>query len=235
MAKRGEPKHLKRIAVPKAVPITDKKHLTWMISPSAGPHSRRLSIPLLVLLRDILRVAKTAREARTILNSRSVMVDSVVRTDPAFPLGLFDIVSFQKADKYYHIMVDNKARLVPRETGKLNAKHLKVIGKYNLRKGKISLSLHDGRNMFSDNHIRVGDTVLLGLADKKIEKVLKLEKGAMCLITEGRHAGTVARLMDIIERRDGKPAEARLEGKNGEFITVARYLFVVDTSIAGAS
>ena len=50
------------------------------------------------------------------------------------------------------------------------------------------------------------------------------------MITEGKHAGTIAKLVDIIERQEGKPAEAKLDSKDGEFITVAKYLFVVDFS-----
>ena len=60
-------------------------------------------------------------------------------------------------------------------------------------------------------------------------EILKLEKGATCMITEGKHGGTVAKLVDIVERHEGKAAEAKLQGKEGaEFITVAKYLFVVD-------
>ena len=70
--------------------------------------------------------------------------------------------------------------------------------------------------------------------DNKIEKVLKLEKGATCFITEDKHAGTVAKLAEIIVRKEGKPAEAKLETKDGEFITVAKYLFVVDTHLVDA-
>ena len=34
-------------------------------------------------------------------------------------------------------------------------------------------------------------------------------------------------LKDIIERKGGKPNEALVQGSEGEFITVAKYLFVV--------
>ena len=230
MAKRGQSKHIKRIAIPKAVPLTNKKDYVWVINHSPGPHSKKHSAPLLLFIRDILGFAKTAREARNILNSRLVSIDGVIRTDPDFPVGLFDIIHFSKSDKYYQILIDNKARLLPKEIEKSDKKLLKVVGKTTIEKGKTSVALHDGKNLFADN-VRVGDSLLLNLSNKKIEKVLKLEKGATCMITEGKHAGTTAKLVDIIERKEGKPAEAKLGSKDGEFITVAKYLFVIDDKV----
>ncbi len=236
MAKIGGTKHLKRIAVPKAIPITNKKEKTWIINHSPGPHSKRSSIPLAVLMREILGFAKTAREVKKILNARLVQVDGKVVVEPAYPVGLFDVIHFSKLEKSYQINVDGKARLTPVEVAsKSDKKILKVLGKNVLPKAKVNLSLHDGKNIFADNHVKVGDSVMLNLKDKKIEKILKLEKGATCLIIEGKHAGTVAKLEGIIERKEGKPSEAKLSYKDGEFITVAKYLFVVDDHFVGVS
>ena len=237
MAHRGESKHLKRIAVPKVVLIKNKKKYTWVINPSPGPHNKKHSVPLLVIIRDILGFAKTARETKRILNARLVSVDGINRMNLAFPVGLFDVLHLLKADKYYRLFVDNKGRLFPKEVEKsgVHKKLLKVVGKHVVKKTKITISLNDGKSIIADNHVKVGDSILLNLNDNKIEKILKLEKGATCLITEGKHAGTVAKLSDIIERQEGKPAEAKLETKDGEFITVAKYLFVVDSHFISGS
>ena len=136
MAKRGGTKHLKRIAIPKAFPVKNKKEYTWMIQSSPGPHNKFHSAPLLILLRDLLGFAKTARDAKRILNTRLVSVDGFVRTDPAFPVGLFDVIHFSKVDKYYRVFVDHKGRLYAKEAEKSNAdkKLLKVVGKMLLQK-----------------------------------------------------------------------------------------------------
>ncbi len=112
---------------------------------------------------------------------------------------------------------------------------MKVVGKNTIKKGKIMIRLHDGRVMLADNNIKVGDSLILSIPEFKIEKVLKLEKSAKCLIVEGKHAGTIATLEEIIERKGSMGAEAKLSGPEGEFITVAKYLFVVDDSIKGAA
>ena len=230
MAKRGGTKHLKRIASPKAVPVTDRKAHKWMIKSFPGPHPKKHSISLGVLIRDIFKVAKNAREVSKILSNRLVEVDGRVRTEVKFPVGLMDIVSFPKSNKYYRLIVDWKGRLVPLEINKDKAalKILKVVGKCTIPGGKLTVGFHDGRNMIADNHLKVGDSVVASLPKVSIKTHLKLHKGARCLVSEGKHAGSIVKLKEIIERKGSKPSEARVEGDGAEFITVAKYLFVVD-------
>jgi small subunit ribosomal protein S4e len=230
MAKRGGTKHLKRIASPKAVPIRDKKERTWMKNMAPGPHPKKHSIPLGVLVRDILRVASNLSETRKILSGRMLEVDGVPRTDEKFPVGLMDVVSFPKAGKHFRMMVDSKGRLFPQEITKEESSHklVRVVNKHTIRGGKITLTFHDGKNMVSDNHVRVGDSLMLALPGAKLKTHLKREKGSRCLVVEGKHAGNIVKLKEIIARKGGKPSEAVVQGKSDEFITVAKYLFVVD-------
>ncbi|MBI5223106.1 30S ribosomal protein S4e [Candidatus Micrarchaeota archaeon] len=235
MAKLGGTKHVKRLATPKAVPITDKKESTWILRTFPGPHPKRASIGLGVLLRDVLKVAPTLKEVKQILNRQSprlVRVDHRPRTDVRFPVGLMDVVRFDTADKFYRIIVDSKGRLIPVEIKKAEAdsKLLKVVGKNVLKGGKISLALHDGRNLFADNHINVGDSIVFSLNDGKLKSTIKLAPGAKCLISEGKHAGAVVTLKEIVNRQAGKPSEALVSNESGDFITVAKYLFAVDGS-----
>ncbi|MBU0586456.1 30S ribosomal protein S4e, partial [Candidatus Micrarchaeota archaeon] len=46
MAKKGRTYHTKRIAIPKAIPISDKKSSTFMASTDPGPHPKKKAIPL---------------------------------------------------------------------------------------------------------------------------------------------------------------------------------------------
>ncbi len=235
MAKRGSTKHLKRIASPKAIPVHDRKDRTWMTRHMPGPHPKRKSIPLGVLLRDVLKLATTLREVRRILARRLVLIDGKPRTDEKFPVGFMDVVSMPKAEKHFRMVVGAKGRVVPIEIGKGEAatKLLKVTGKHTIRGGKLSVTFHDGRNMLSDNHLKVGDTVMVSLPEAKMKSHLKRDKGSRCLVMEGKHAGSMVELKDIIERKGGKPSEARVQGKDEEFITVAKYLFVVDEAFKG--
>lgn len=235
MAKKGGTYHTKRLAIPKAIPLSDKKKTKFMMSTAPGPHRKEMAIPLGVLIRDILKFTRTASETRKVLNGKQAFVDGKMRRDERLPIGLMDTVSFPKADKTYRIAVNRKGQLVPVEiqTKDASKKIAKVINKHTVKGGKTNITLHDGRNILADNSVRVGDSVIISVPQQKIEKVLKLESGAKCLITEGKHAGTVAKLENIIPRQQGAWPEAKLKGAE-EFITVARYLLVVDDSYEGA-
>jgi small subunit ribosomal protein S4e len=230
MGKRGRRNHQKRISKPKAVPLTDKKENIWMTKAKPGPHAADYAIPLSVLLKDVLHVAKTTKESKIILNNRLVAVDSVVRTEPKFPVGFMDVVSLSKAEKHYRMVIDWKGRLTPVEISAEDAgsKILRVMGKHIAPGAKINLTLHDGRNMHGDNHLKLGDSIVVTLPKATMSAHLKLEPGARCLIREGKHAGKLVSLNEIIPRAAGKPAEAKVKSEEGEFVTVAKYLFVVD-------
>lgn len=220
---------MKRLASPKAIPIKDKKARTWMTQQSPGPHPKKHSIPLSVVLRDLLKVASNLGEVRQILSRRLVEVDGKARTNEKFPVGLMDVLSFQKSGKHYLVIVDNKGRLAFEEIKKdaASQKLVRVVKKHTAPGGKITYTFHDGRNMLGDNHVKVGDTVLISLPKAAMKSHLKREKGATCLVVEGKHAGKVVKLKDIIDRAGGKPPEAIVQHGKDEFITVAKYLFVV--------
>ncbi len=235
MAKRGGTKHMKRLASPKAVPIRDRKERKFLINTAPGPHPKKHALSLGVFLRDIIGVATTAREAKRVLSGRMVLVDGKPRTDDKFPIGLMDVISLPKMDLHYRVMVDDKGRLMPVKLANSEAsqKFLKVVGKHTVAGGKHNLSFHDGKNMLGDNHVHVGDTVIVSIPDSKLKTHLKREKGSRCLVVEGKHAGSIVKLKDIIERKGGKPNEALVQVDGHEFITVAKYLFVIDDSFKG--
>jgi small subunit ribosomal protein S4e len=215
------------------MPISDRKETEWMIKPAPGPHPVQYSIPLTVLLRDVLNVASNSREVGIILHERSVLVDGVPRTNKKYPVGLMDVISLPKEEKHYRIKVDWKGRLVPEEIdeNKAKMKLLRITGKNTVSGGKHNISFHDGRNMLADNHLHVGDTVEVSLPEVKLKNHIKLEKGARCLIMDGKHAGKIVTLKELIGRKGIKPNEAMVEGSNGEFITVARYLFAIGDEV----
>jgi small subunit ribosomal protein S4e len=228
MAKRGRKGHTKRIAVPKAVPIHNKKAEVWIANTSPGPHGKKKSMSLVVLLREVLGVAENSKEVKIILNDRKVLVDGVARTDHKFPVGFMDIVSMPAADAYYRIGV-NRGKLVPEklEEEKSGVKLLKVTGKSVLKGNKISIALHDGRNLLADNNVKVGDTIEFDLKEKKLAKLHKFGKGAKCIITDGKHSGANVVIEEIYPNDEGRPAEALVSAGEESFRTLAGYLFVM--------
>ncbi|MCZ7398479.1 MAG: S4 domain-containing protein [Candidatus Methanoperedens sp.] len=96
-------RHQKRVAAPTSWPITRKTH-HWVVGANAGSHSKGTGIPLLVVVRDMLKIANTSKEAKTIINEGNILVDGVERTNYKHMVGLFDIVSIPTTNEYYRVL-----------------------------------------------------------------------------------------------------------------------------------
>ena len=83
MAKMGSRKHLKRYKAPKSWPIHPKED-TWTVKPAPGSHAIEDSLPLLVIIRDILGLADNSREAKRIINTGNVLIDGRAVKDYKF-------------------------------------------------------------------------------------------------------------------------------------------------------
>ena len=145
-------RHLKRLAAPKFWKMA-KKGVKWVVRPSPGPHPLKECIPLLVLVRDILKLVETADEGKKIIKRGEVLVDGKIRKDHKFPVGLFDVISIPKIGKNYRI-IPNKDGLGLIEIGEKekNKKLCKIVGKTLVKGSKIQLNLHDGKNILVEEN-----------------------------------------------------------------------------------
>jgi small subunit ribosomal protein S4e len=232
MAKMGGRKQMKRIASPKTLKVFRKgTHGRWLVKSGPGPQPHLKSIPLMVLIRDLLGFAKTAREAKIIFNSRSVLIDGKVRKDPKFPVGFMDVVSLPAANKYYRIEYDRLGRLVPVELqkAKANYKLCKLLRKSTIRGGKFQYGCHDGRNIQSDKKdMTVGDVVKLNIPDQKVLGVLPLKVGATAYVTSGKHAGKRGKILEIIPGTLTRKPAVSIKSEKETFSTNKDIVFVLE-------
>jgi small subunit ribosomal protein S4e len=225
---KGGSKHLNRIA---AAPFgaASRKSEVWLAKPAPGRHKLVESMSLTVLVRDFLKLARDSREAERIIKGGEVLLDGKAEKSPKAGVGLMDIVSIPKAGKTYRILTDYKGRMKLQELdkGKAGRKLCKIVGKRTISKGKIQLSLHDGRTLLADNSYKVGDSLVLGVPSGKVEGNLRLEPGVRCLITKGKHSGVVGKLKEVTKGTDLLEANAKLDADGTEIVTVKKYLFAV--------
>lgn len=233
MAKRGGSKHTRRITLTRSVPVFGRKRITWTMTASPGPHAKKTSVPLGVLLRDELHMAVNTREAKKILNTNQVMVDGKPVKNERRPIGLMDIVEIPKAGKIWRMQILH-GRLAAKEVSAAVAKVklCKVINKSTVKGGKISITMHDGRNLLADNNVKMGATIRMSVPEFKMMGMLPLSPGVRCLVISGKHAGEIAVLEKIIERIGSMDPEAQLKSGNESFVTVMKYLFAVDNEFA---
>ena len=163
------------------------------MSPSPGPHKVDESIPLLMALRDILKLVDTNREARRIIGERKVLVDGRVMTDFRFPLGLMDVLSIPSIKKHYRVLKDPTGKIglyeIPEE--KAEWKLVRINNKSVVRGGFTQLNLHDGRNIVVQRQYNTKDVLKITLPSQKIITHYPFEPGKICMITEGKHSGEI--------------------------------------------
>lgn len=210
---------LKRLLIPAYWRIS-KKAKKWTVSPRPGPHKKFECIPLQIIVRDILRLGETGKEAKSIIKKGEILVDGKKRKDHAFPVGLMDVVSIPRIKKYYRILPSKKGLELKEISEKeANKKICRINNKTLIRKGKLQLNLHDGKNILIDKGVyRTSDSVLMELPTQKVLGHIKLEKGNLALITKGKNSGRMGKIKKVIMSKRGEPSKVicELENKNVE-------------------
>jgi len=191
--------HLSRLYMPKSWPVP-KKQNKWIIKPSPGPHPLKECIPINIILKNILKYARTTREVKKILSNKEIIVDKKIIKDQKFPLGLFDILEIPKTNEYFIILLNKKGKFIlkPIKKEESSLKLCKIINKTLLKGKKIQLNLYDAKNILVNDVIfKVGDTIILDLDSKKIKSHLKLEKDATVYLTGGKYISYIGTLDKI--------------------------------------
>ncbi|MCC6034738.1 MAG: 30S ribosomal protein S4e [Desulfurococcaceae archaeon] len=208
MARMGGSRHLKSLAAPEFWPILRKEY-KWTVKPSPGPHPLERCLPLLILVRDIFKYAKTGKEARRLIGEGRFKVDGRVVRNYKFPVGLMDVIEITGVNEFYRILPTPIKVLWPHKIPKEEAglKPCQIINKTTVKGGHIQLNLHDGRNVLvkvADPRNPVEDiyetlgTVLISLRENTIVNYIPLKEGVIAIVYGGRNVGRVGKIVEII-------------------------------------
>jgi small subunit ribosomal protein S4e len=243
LGKKGKTGRLKRKPAPRFWPI-HRKEFQWIVRPSPGPHSLEKCLPLSVVLRDILGVAETRKEAKKIISQGKVYVDGKVRRKDDFPVGLMDVISMPDLKKFYRILPSHKG-LFLNSINKEEAsfKLFRVEGRTIVKNGASQFALHDGSNMLvkvedPENPPEVVyetfDTLKVGLPEKQVLDQLKTKKGNIAIITGGKNIGKQGKIVEIEKTKAKKRRNALVvieDEKGNRYQTILDFVF----SIGGAN
>lgn len=222
--------HMKRLAAPRTWPIKRKgPGIRFIARPLPGPHSMQESMPLVVILKEILKIAKTTREINAVLQSGKIFVDGVVRKEKYFPVGLMDSLSLD--NEHYRILINTKGQLYLKKITKeqTNLKPHKIIDKTILKGGKIQLNLFDGKNILvKENSYKVGDTLIM--TKNEIKKHLKFGKGSYVYLTGGYHIGKCGAIDEILVFPGSEPTRVIIKDGENRMEGLKKYAFVVEES-----
>lgn len=222
-AKSDNMSKMKRLAAPQFWPIKRKK-AKYTIKPKPGPHAVDKSMPLGVIIRDILGIAETLSEVKEILRMGIVMVDKTAAKHHNLPVGLMDVVSIGTS---HYRMIPRKKGLSLTETKYDNIKLLKVKNKKSI-KGKVQVNFHDGKNLLLDKcEYNTHDVVVFDLTEKQLKEAFKFGKDKPAIITEGSSRGETGKIDNIEFTRSSQPNSVSVSLKGRKIVVPQDYVFVL--------
>jgi small subunit ribosomal protein S4e len=198
--------HLKRQKSPKNWP-TERKGTKYLVRPR---YNIERGIPVLIAIRDMLKLAKDRREAKQALNSRQILLNHRPVFDDKDTIQLFDVLTIKSAGEKgseinYKMVIGKNEKINLKELNSAEASHkiAKIINKKTLSGNKTQINLSDGRNFISDIKCKVNDSILVNLKDKKLDKCIPLKEGGRAVVYAGKHAGEEG-IISEIDRENNK-------------------------------
>ncbi|HUJ84068.1 MAG TPA: 30S ribosomal protein S4e [Candidatus Acidoferrales bacterium] len=238
MGKKGKTARLKRKPAPRFWPI-HRKEMPWIVKPSSGSHSLESCLPLTLVLRDMLGVAQTRKEAKMILSEGKLLVDGTIRRKDDFPVGLMDVISMPQADKYYRVMPSHKGLVLnPISKEEANFKLIRVEDKTTVKNG-VQIAFHDGSNMIVkvadikkpiEVTYETFDILKVTYPDKQVVSTLKTKEGNLAIITGGKNIGKQGKIVEIekTEAKKRRQALVVIEDANGvRYQTILDFIFSI--------
>ena len=238
MGKKGKTGRLKRKPAPDFWPI-HKKEYTWVVKPASGPHSLENCLSLTLVLREMLGVAKTKKEAGMILSEGKVLVDGKVRRKADFPVGLMDVISLPDLNKYYRVVPShNGLSLSPVSKADAGFKLCRVEDRTLVSNG-VQVALHDGSNILvkvadpknpTEVLYETFDILKLNLPEKEVVDVVKTRVGNLAIITGGKNIGKIGRIVEVEETEAKKRRQALAvieDDKGARYQTILDFVFSI--------
>jgi small subunit ribosomal protein S4e len=186
---------IKRIAAPKWWPI-ERKTKKFVIKPR-GPYLKESSLPLLVLVRDVLKIAENEKEASGIIKKGEILIDGRKRKDPKFGVGLFNVIDIPSLKKTYRAIPKKGLSFIEIPEKEAKLKICKIVNKKSLKGNKMQVNLNDGRNIITNEKYSTQDSLLIEVPEQKILDCIKFAENSTCIIFKGKNAGKIGKIKTV--------------------------------------
>lgn len=221
-------KHIASISAPKSWPIKRKAEV-FLMRPMPG-RKLGLSLPLGIILRDLLHLTTTTKESKKILKSGKVLVNKKKRDEVKFPVGFMDVIEIPETSAIYRLVLNNRSKLALQsiDAKESSLKPCKIVNKTFLKGGKIQVNLDDGTNILTDSKdYNVGDTLVIEFPELKVKEHLKLENGVLVYITAGTKVGQLGAYEGLKSFVGGQPDNIVVKTNDSTIETRKEYALVV--------
>ncbi len=222
MSGKGSSRHLNRMASSRYMHV-EKKVSKYVAKPTFGRHTLESSVSLITVLREKINAGNSAYEIRRAVKSGKIKVNGKAVTNERYAIGLEDIIEIVPEAASYRIGVDKKGGIDIKKTDNMK-QTLKIVGKYVYKKGRVMIRLHDGTVIDAIKGADVNDSVQLD--NRKVEKVIKFEKGASCRIISGVHSSESGKITGIKKGTSNREPVVEIESGGNRIETVLRNIIV---------
>jgi len=218
--------HLKRQRVPKNWNIP-RKGSVFVMKPSFNLKS---SVPLTIVLRDVLGIACTKREVKKAIHEKNILINNKLARSEKDSCSLFDIISIVPSKKFYQITLKNNGKFNVSEIKEEDStkKISKIINKKILKDKKTQINLSDGRNFLSEIKCDIGDSAVIGFesekSSSKILKCLPMKEKSKAIAFAGKHSGKMGIIKDI----NKKDKIAKLDIGNEDVSISTKQIMVIE-------
>lgn len=215
-------RHLTRQESPKKWPI-ERKGSVYLVRPNSNLNQ---GVPLLIVLREMLKLGQDRREVKRIIHSRQVLVNEKPVIDEKNSILFLDTLRIIPIKKSYRLELSDKGKFYLNEIKENEAdkKIAKIIDKRLLKGKRIQLNLSDGRNFLSDIKCETNDSLIINFKTGKIERCLPLKEKAEVIIFSGKHAGNKGEIVNL----DKKAKMAKIKTRHGEVNILIKQLMVAE-------
>src|SRR3989344_7573807 len=104
------------------------------------------SVPIVIALRDMLKLARTANEVRKMIKQKALKINGRVVKDYRESILLFNIL---EADKSYELSLLQTGKFTLVSSQSKNLRLCKVVNKRLLKNNVVQVNLHDGTNLLT--------------------------------------------------------------------------------------
>jgi len=168
----------------------------------------RNSVPVVIAVRDMLKIAKNAKEVKEMIKMKVLKINGRAVADYRESIQLFNLF---EADKLYVLSLLPTGKFILEST-KDKERLCKVIDKKLISGNRIQLNLHDGSNVLTKDKIKTQDSVYLDLSGKII-KHAALEKGKQCTIISGKYIGSKGKIESVKENKVKVKMDDKIEAE----------------------
>ena len=190
--------HINRQNIGKFWPIPRKgtKYL------AVASYNKSESIPLVVVVRDILKIVRNKKELERLINEKRIKINHKEIKETNYPICLFDIINLVGIKKNYRATFSEHKKMIFEEISdkESETKIFKVLNKKILSGKNVQLNLMHGKNIISKEKVNTGDSILFDLKENKIIKIITIGKGKDIFVIKGKHTGQKGKMEESVQR-----------------------------------